>query len=251
MNGGKGINFSERNRLYLNLGNLIFFLIVAFSGCAIQIRYHMHSAPDVTSTMGFDRAGWVLMHKASTVVFFAGLAVHCLLNRGFITAGTRRIASGILKPFSSHSYWLFLISVPLCLTAMVSWIFFGGNEQARFVLVETHDKLGWFLAVFGLIHIIKRSGGMVSAFRKPKQTNRIMRGKSGTKYICLDSGKCKACWMCLDACPNDVLGKINILIHKHVKIVNRDHCTGCLKCIKACGYGAISPIAAEKPAAGS
>ncbi|PKN76926.1 MAG: hypothetical protein CVU52_02600, partial [Deltaproteobacteria bacterium HGW-Deltaproteobacteria-10] len=93
--------------------------------------------------------------------------VHCLLNRGFIAAGTRRIVSGILKPFSSHSYWLFLISVPSCLMAMASWIFFGGNAQARFVLVETHDKLGWFLVIFGLVHLIKRSGRMVSAFRKP------------------------------------------------------------------------------------
>jgi 2-oxoglutarate ferredoxin oxidoreductase subunit delta len=73
-----------------------------------------------------------------------------------------------------------------------------------------------------------------------------MIGKKRTEYICCDSGKCKACWECLEACPNDVFGKINILIHKHVKIVNRDNCTGCLKCIKACGHRAISPIAVEK-----
>lgn len=77
-----------------------------------------------------------------------------------------------------------------------------------------------------------------------------MIGKDGTEYIRVDSGKCKACWKCLEVCPKDVFGKINILIHKHMKIVNRDNCTGCLTCIKACSHRAISPIVVEKEAVG-
>ena len=169
MNGGKLISISVRNRFYLNLGNLVFFLIVTFSGSVIQIQYHMHGLPKAYSVMGFDKTGWVLLHKESSVIFFAGLVVHCLVNWGFVKTSTRRIFGGKLKHFLSHSYWLFLISVPTCLTAMASWILFGGEERARLALVETHDKLGWLLVILGLIHLFSRSGRMISTYRKPKQ----------------------------------------------------------------------------------
>jgi hypothetical protein len=172
MNGGKGISVSARKRLNLNLCNLVFFPIVAFTGSVIQIEYHMHGLPETHSVMGFDKSGWVLLHKASAVVFFAGLVVHCLVNWRFVSTSTTRILGGKPKAFSSHSYWLFLVSFPACLTAMASWILFGGEDRARFALVETHDKLGWLLVIFGLIHIISRSGRMTSTHRKLKQGTR-------------------------------------------------------------------------------
>jgi hypothetical protein len=172
MNGGKGISISIRNRLYLNLCNLTFFLIVTFTGSVIQIQYHMHGLSEVYPVLSLNKTGWVLLHKASAAVFFAGLVVHCIANWGFVTSSTRRIFGGKSKPFSSHSYWLFLISVPACITAMTSWILFGREERARFALVETHDKLGWLLAIFGFIHLILRSGRMVGAYHKPKRGKR-------------------------------------------------------------------------------
>ena len=77
-----------------------------------------------------------------------------------------------------------------------------------------------------------------------------MIGKDRTAYIRFDSRKCKACWKCLEVCPKDVFGKINIVIHKHMKIVNGDNCTGCLKCIKTCSYRAISRIVLKKEVVG-
>lgn len=66
-----------------------------------------------------------------------------------------------------------------------------------------------------------------------------MRNTEKTKFIRFDSRKCKACWKCVAICTGKVFGKINIIIHKHAKIVNGDNCTGCLRCIKECGFGAI------------
>ena len=172
MNSGSGISISVRSRFCLNLCNLVFFLIVTFAGSVIQIQYHMHGLPEAYSLMGFDKTGWVLLHKVTAIVFLAGLVVHCLANWGFVATSTRRIFGGKAKPFLVHSYWLFLISVPTCLTAMASWILFAGEERARFALVETHDKLGWLLVIFGIIHLISRCGRMVSVFRKPKQGRR-------------------------------------------------------------------------------
>lgn len=64
--------------------------------------------------------------------------------------------------------------------------------------------------------------------------------RSQTKFIRFDSRKCEACWQCVEACPRKVFGKINILIHKHAKLVKCELCTGCGKCMTACIHGAIT-----------
>ncbi len=69
-----------------------------------------------------------------------------------------------------------------------------------------------------------------------------MMKRQQTDYIQFDSGKCKACWKCIDLCPENVFGKIIILLHKHAKIVNGGSCKGCFKCVKECVHGAIIPI---------
>lgn len=68
------------------------------------------------------------------------------------------------------------------------------------------------------------------------------RENTRTSHVQLDTGKCKACWKCLEDCPNQVIGKVDLPWHKHALIINPDKCTGCLKCIKACSYHAFSEI---------
>jgi 2-oxoglutarate ferredoxin oxidoreductase subunit delta len=63
-----------------------------------------------------------------------------------------------------------------------------------------------------------------------------------TPFVQLDTRKCKACWKCLEDCPNKVIRKIDLPWHKHALIVNSDKCTGCLKCINACEYDCYSII---------
>ena len=63
-----------------------------------------------------------------------------------------------------------------------------------------------------------------------------------TAHIQLDTNKCQACWECVKACPKHVLGKIDLPLHKHVKINRPDACIGCKKCFKVCQHGAISEI---------
>ena len=65
---------------------------------------------------------------------------------------------------------------------------------------------------------------------------------NNTKYIRINFSKCHACWHCVEACPKNVLGKINIPIHKHVHIDNPEDCIGCMKCINNCKNGAIEKM---------
>ena len=74
---------------------------------------------------------------------------------------------------------------------------------------------------------------------KPEKVN---REQAHTGYIQLDTKKCKACWKCKEICSNQVLGRINLPWHKHIRILNASNCTGCLKCVKVCEFMALSKV---------
>ena len=77
---------------------------------------------------------------------------------------------------------------------------------------------------------------------------RIFRSSNTqTPYVQLDTRKCKACWKCLETCPQQVIGKVDLPWHKHALINTPDNCNGCLKCIKICGYNSITKIDRTEP----
>ncbi|WP_442886079.1 4Fe-4S dicluster domain-containing protein [Desulfotomaculum sp. 1211_IL3151] len=61
-----------------------------------------------------------------------------------------------------------------------------------------------------------------------------------TKHITINIKKCQACYQCVAVCPNDVLAKMNLLCHRHVRLDKPQNCTGCLACKKACTHQAIT-----------
>ncbi|HPI20505.1 MAG TPA: FeS-binding protein [Candidatus Kapabacteria bacterium] len=61
-----------------------------------------------------------------------------------------------------------------------------------------------------------------------------------TDFIQLDTKKCKACWRCLDDCPKEVIGKVDLPWHKHALIVKLVACSGCFTCIDSCKNEALS-----------
>jgi NAD-dependent dihydropyrimidine dehydrogenase PreA subunit len=63
-----------------------------------------------------------------------------------------------------------------------------------------------------------------------------------SKYVQLKTKNCKACWKCIENCPQDVIGKIDFLGHRHIKMRNPAECTGCLRCVSACEFNVISQI---------
>lgn len=70
--------------------------------------------------------------------------------------------------------------------------------------------------------------------------------RSATAFIILDRSRCEACWECLDACPQAVLGKVDFLGHRHAKVKTAEDCTGCGRCVKVCEAGALSRV--DRPA---
>ncbi len=62
---------------------------------------------------------------------------------------------------------------------------------------------------------------------------------TNTKYIELNRSRCQACWKCVEACPNDVLGKVIVFNHRHARVNHAEACKGCKKCVDSCPNGAI------------
>ena len=60
-----------------------------------------------------------------------------------------------------------------------------------------------------------------------------------TLYIRLDTGRCKACWACVQACPQVVIGKVDLRFHHHAHIDRAENCKGCLRCLNTCPHQAI------------
>ena len=96
------------------------------------------------------------------------------------------------------------------------------------------------------IHLISAITFTVMAFLHAFSHTSFKRKGLGapmqTEHIQLDPNRCQACWECVNNCPKQVLGKIDMSFHKHAKIINPDDCIGCRKCVRVCQHGAIIAI---------
>jgi 2-oxoglutarate ferredoxin oxidoreductase subunit delta len=61
-----------------------------------------------------------------------------------------------------------------------------------------------------------------------------------TGHVWANTQNCKACWECINACREQVIGKVSFLWHKHVVFKNSGNCIGCKKCVQICQYGVFS-----------
>ena len=64
-------------------------------------------------------------------------------------------------------------------------------------------------------------------------------GHLSTKFIQIDTSRCQACWKCVRACPNHVLGKAILFKHRHAHVEHAEACKGCKKCVWSCPEAAI------------
>ena len=48
---------------------------------------------------------------------------------------------------------------------------------------------------------------------------------------------CIHCLLCIQSCPRNVFGIVQLLWHKRIGIVKPDNCIGCGKCVEACPKG--------------
>ena len=89
----------------------------------------------------------------------------------------------------------------------------------------------------------KKSERRLDRRRKRTMNANVKRlRRNSTDYICADTGKCKACWVCIDECKHGVLRKLDLWFHKHVVIKNAEKCRGCKRCIAVCPNGVFEAL---------
>jgi 2-oxoglutarate ferredoxin oxidoreductase subunit delta len=103
----------------------------------------------------------------------------------------------------------------------------GGNGLTALHLI----CMGTF-TVMATLHALSHRSRRKKGFGQPQKT----------AHIQLDPHRCQACWECVNACPKQVLGKVDFPHHKHAKVVNPDERIGCKKCVKICQHGAVEAI---------
>jgi 2-oxoglutarate ferredoxin oxidoreductase subunit delta len=108
-------------------------------------------------------------------------------------------------------------------------------------------------------------GGQGNLFTQPLEMDSMnsheLSHQRKNDFIRLDTRLCEACWKCIEVCPKKVLGKIDMIWHRHAVIRNGAACNGCKKCVWACESGALEYIYVpnsevarsliEKPASGN
>lgn len=63
--------------------------------------------------------------------------------------------------------------------------------------------------------------------------------------IVINRDKCKACYLCIDACPKKVLeadSTVNVMGYYPAKVKNAQDCIGCAMCARVCPDIAIEKV---------
>jgi 2-oxoglutarate ferredoxin oxidoreductase subunit delta len=207
---------------------------MVFSGLLIQMCYHMGHQGRIDSskiTLGFNYSTWSDVHKISIAVVSILMILHFHLHWSWYKTvlQKKRIVKNV------QVITLTLIFLVVAITGMIPWTIHltGGSEGVRKNVIEIHDKLAIVLFIYLLLHVQKR-------FRWFTRLNPFHLSSRQTPFIQLDTRKCVACWKCVDLCPNNVLGRVKLPGHKHVRIENESSCAGCLECVHGCETKALT-----------
>lgn len=157
----------KNNQFMINLGLFIFGIATVFSGMLIQVNYHMGNPVNHAVekfVLGMDYHGWTTMHKIS-IVTLALLMIH----HGYQHWNWYK-AVMIKKLFKKNQQVLILslLFILVAITGFTPWCIdlLQGDETHRKFFIEIHDKLTLVLAIYLILHIIKRLRWYFSTFEK-------------------------------------------------------------------------------------
>lgn len=148
-----------------NLGLLVFGIATVFSGMLIQIKYHMGHHGDIAmndQVLGINYPGWSAIHKISIIVLTLLMIYHVYQHWNWYKAVFRKK----LIAKNQQVLVLSLLFILVAFTGITPWLIdlLNGNEIYRKVFIEIHDKLTLILAIYLILHIIRRMRWFFSVF---------------------------------------------------------------------------------------
>ncbi len=152
----------------INLGLLLFGVVMVFSGLLIQIAYHMghHGEIDTNNlALGLNYFTWSDIHLISVVLVSIGMIFHIILHWKWYKAVVRK-----KKLFFKNQQAIMLttIFILVAITGYISWFIKlnGGPDLSRKFYMEIHDKMTYVLLVYLIFHVAKRFKWYFTAFKK-------------------------------------------------------------------------------------
>lgn len=157
------------NRFIVNLGLFVFGIASAFSGMLIQIKYHMGNHGNIAINdfvLGLNYHDWSVVHKISIVVLTLFAIYHIYQHWKWY----KGVISKRLFAKNQQVLIFSLLFVLVAITGLTPWFIdlLKGNEMKRKVFIEIHDKLAIILAVYLLLHVIRRMKWFFTTFDKIK-----------------------------------------------------------------------------------
>ena len=158
------------NRFLINLGLLIFGIATVFSGLLVQVKYHMGNHGNIPINefvMGMNYQGWSVIHKISIVALSLLMIWHVYSHWKWYKGVIKKQL--IIK--NQQVLILSLLFVAVAITGLTPWFIdlLNGDEMQRKIFIEIHDKLTLILAIYLILHIIKRLRWFFIAFEKLKK----------------------------------------------------------------------------------
>jgi thiosulfate reductase cytochrome b subunit len=160
-NGGNRFSKAFRN-YYLNLVTIVPFLLLILSGLVI-LRYHGGEAYE-TETIGISGHNWLKTHQILALIVVPLIIIHLWLHSYWIV----RLFSFKQKSKAKNNDMtiaLFAVFILTVLTALLSWLVFDGKPIAD-LLREVHNKLGFALIFFFVIHLVNYFKWLVNMTKK-------------------------------------------------------------------------------------
>ncbi|MDD4644491.1 MAG: DUF4405 domain-containing protein [Bacteroidales bacterium] len=148
----------KQNRLIVNNLLLVSGIIMTISGLVQQVGFHMDNHGDQLQAdqlvWGLEHTEWSVIHKVTIVIFSVLMICHFLTH-------WKWYKGVISKNLIRKNRQVFILSVLFALvaiTGLIPWFIdlSGGTGSLRMILIEIHDKLALFLAIFLILHLVKR-----------------------------------------------------------------------------------------------
>jgi len=151
----------------MNLGLSIFGIASVFSGMLIQVKYHMGNHGNISmnsNVFGINYPDWSAIHKISIVILTVLMIYHVYHHWSWYKVViTKRLVTK-----NQQVLILSVLFVLVAITGLTPWFIdlVKGDEIARKVFIEIHDKLAIILSVYIFLHFIKRLKWFVTTFNK-------------------------------------------------------------------------------------
>jgi 2-oxoglutarate ferredoxin oxidoreductase subunit delta len=251
----------------LNILNLFVSTLIFGTGLILLTQFHIGDGALPKEWLGLGKDVWLIIHQVSAIGFLVGFVAHIQMHWKYIKIVVKRWRKNLPKKIKTtmREQVLLLIATLVVLWAgFYPWIAMPGSTLENETFhhwIDIHNRVGIFYLIGLVVHILRRWRRVIRFTRKRNASEpivfqtpvdrkqkyiikeNIMRSKRNrTKYIRVDSRKCKACWECIDECKYDTLGKVDLWFHKHVVIKNAEKCSGCKLCIAVCPNGVFEPV---------